>query len=268
MRRRPFNPARTLVLLGFGLGLALPAAAVEGLSGAVTGVMLWGPKYKGSARSDFAFRPGLLIRYGRVTVSSGAGFAARREDADRRGLGIDLAHSDVFDLSLGLRLDNGRDETDSPELAGMGEVKRTVRLRIGGSWQFARGWQLAGNWTVDAFNRGGGNVADARIQYEWQATPRLTLTSTASVTIAGPRYMKTWFGVDEEQSARSGYPVYDPGFGVREVGFLLNARAEIGEHWVFVGGPGYTRLLGPAAKSPIARQRSSWSASAGVGYRF
>lgn len=251
-----------------GLVLTLPAAAAQGLSGAVTGVVLWGPEYKGSAESNFAFRPGLLIRYGRVTVSSGAGFAARREDAERRGLGIDLAENEAFDLSLGLRLDNGRDESSSPALAGMGKVKRTVRVRVGGSWRFAPGWQLSGNWTVDAFNRGGGNIADAKIQYEWQLAPRFSLTPAASITVAGPRYMRTWYGVDEEQSAASGYPYYKPGLGVRDISFTLAARAELGEHWVLIGGPGYTRLLGPAGRSPIVQRRSSWSANAGVGYRF
>jgi outer membrane scaffolding protein for murein synthesis (MipA/OmpV family) len=257
---------RWLALLG--LAAAFPAAGVEGLSGAVTGVALWGPEYKGSADSNFAFRPGLLIRYGRVTVSSGAGFAARREDAERRGLGIDLTSNDTLDLSLGLRLDNGRDESSSPALAGMGDVKRTLRVRVGGSWRFAPRWQLSGNWTLDAFNRGGGNIADAKIQYEWPVTPRFSLTPAASITIGGPRYMRTWYGVDEEQSAQSGYPVYEPGMGVRDVSFTLAARAEIGEHWVLIGGPGYTRLLGPAGRSPIVQRRSTWSANAGVGYRF
>ncbi len=266
MRRVPCRRVRWLALLG--LGVAFPAAAVEGLSGAVTGVALWGPEYKGAAKSGFALRPGLLIRYRRVTLSSGAGFAARREDADRRGLGIDLKHSEELDVSLGLRVDNGRNESTSPALAGMGDVKRTLRLRIGADWRFAPGWQLAANWTVDAFNRGGGSVLDARIQYEWQVTPRIALTPSASVAVGGPRYMKTWFGVDEEQSARSGYPVYDPGMGLRELSFALGARAELGEHWVLIGGPGFTRLLGPAGRSPIVQRRSSWSAHAGVGYRF
>jgi outer membrane scaffolding protein for murein synthesis (MipA/OmpV family) len=55
---------------------------------------------------------------------------------------------------------------------------------------------------------------------------------------------------------------------VRDLGLNLSLRAELGEDWVFVAGPGYARLLGPAARSPIVQRRSSWSASAGVGYRF
>lgn len=251
-----------------GAVMAAPAAAFEGLSGAVTGVVLWGPEYKGAAASNAAFRPGLLLRYQRVTVSSGAGFAARREDADLRGLGVDLTRSEVVRVNLGLRVDGGRQETASPALVGMGDVKRTLRARIGATWRFAPDWQAAASWTIDAFNRGGGNVADARIQYDWHLSPRIVLTPSAIVTVAGPRYMKTWFGVNEEQSARTGYPVYQPGMGVRDLGLNLSLRAELGEDWVVVAGPGYARLLGPAARSPIVQRRSSWSASAGVGYRF
>ena len=34
------------------------------------------------------------------------------------------------------------------------------------------------------------------------------------------------------------------------------------------GGPGITRLLGPAARSPLTQRKQTWNISAGVGYRF
>ena len=245
----------------------LPAGAAE-WGGAVTFVGLYGPDYQGARDSGFSARPGFFLRYGRITASSGGGFAARRQDAELRGLGVDLARGDAFDLSLGLRMDSGRDESSSPALAGLGDVKRTLRARIGGSWRFAPGWQLSGNWTVDAFARGGGNLADLKLQHDWQLAPHLSLTSSAAVALGGDRYMQTWFGVTPEQSTRSGYPVYEPNLGLRDLSLALALRAEVGHHWVFIGGPGYTRMLGPAAKSPLVQRRSAWSASAGVGYRF
>lgn len=256
-------------LPALGLAFVLPQAAVAAdWSGAVTLVGLWGPEYQGARDAGFSARPGFFVRYGRVSLSSGGGFAARREDAELRGLGIELAHDDRFDLSLGLRTDGGRSESDSPGLAGMGDVKRTLRARIGGTWRFAPGWQLSGNWTVDAFNRGGGNLADLKLQHDWQLTPQLSLSSSAAVSVGGDRYMQTWFGVTAEQSARSGYAEYDPRLGLRDLSLAMSLKAEVGHHWVFIGGPGLTWMLGPAAKSPLVQRRLNWSASAGVGYRF
>lgn len=249
------------------LAAAAPALAQD-WSGAITLVSPYGPEYLGASKSGFGLRPGFFLRYGRVSLSSGGGFAARREDTERRGLGIDLAASENFDLSLGLRMDGGRDESTSAALAGMGDVKRTVRVRLGALWRFHPQWQVGASWTVDAFNRGGGNVADLKIQNDRPLTERISLTSSAALTLGGPRYMQTWFGVTGEQAARSGYAEYDPGMGLRDLSLAFGLKAELGERWVLVGGPGYTRLLGPAARSPIVQRRGNWTASFGAGYRF
>lgn len=255
-------------LLALGLAAGVPPAAAADWSGAVTLVALQGPDYQGARDAGVSLRPGFFLRYGRLSVSSGGGFAARRQDAELRGLGIDLSRSEDWDLSLGLRMDSGRDEGSSPALAGMGDVKRTLRARIGATWRFAPGWQLGGNWTVDAFNRGGGNLIDLKLQHEWLLAPRLSLSSSAGVTLGGDRYMQTWFGVTAEQAALSGYPEYDPSLGLRDLSLAVSLKAEIGHHWVLIGGPGYTRMLGPAARSPLVQRRGAWTASAGVGYRF
>lgn len=255
-------------LPALGLLTALSPAGAAEWSGAATLVGRYSPDYLGARESGYSLRPGLFVRYGRITVSSNAGFAVRREDAELRGLGIDLAESDDFDVSLGLRVDRGRNESRSPALAGMGDVKATLRLRVGGSWRFTPQWQVQGNWTLDAFGRGGGNVVDLKLQHDWTLMPRVELTSSAAVTIGGERYMQTWFGVTPEQSARSGYPVYSPKLGVRDLTLTASVKTELGDDWVFIGGPGYTRMLGPAARSPLVQRRSAWLLSAGVGYRF
>lgn len=45
-------------------------------------------------------------------------------------------------------------------------------------------------------------------------------------------------------------------------------KYELNDEWVVTGGPGYGRVLGPAARSPLTQRRSAWSLSGGVGYRF
>jgi outer membrane protein len=205
---------------------------------------------------------------GRFRVGSGAGWAARRQDTEIRGLGIDLAHSDAFDLSLGLRSDSGRSDDSSPALAGMGDVKRTIRARIGATWRFAPDWALSANWTVDAFNRGGGNLIDAKLQHERTLSPRLHLTSGMSLSAGGPRYMQTYHGVTAEQSAATGYPEYKPGTSLRDLQLFTSLRVDIGDDWVGVLGIGFTRTLGDVTDSPLTTRPNAFSLSTGIGWRF
>lgn len=275
MTRRPIDlptPLPALLLLAvlplLHTTAGAAAAAKPELGGAVTLSVQSGPDYLGARDRGLSVRPGFFLRWGRLSVSSGGSWAARRQDTELSGLGYDLTHSETFDATLGLRMDSGRSESDSPALAGMGNVKRTIRGRIGADWRFAPGWQLSGSWTVDAFGRGGGNLGELRLRHEWQLSPMLTLTSGAALSIAGDRYMQTYFGVTPEQSARSGYPVYSPSLGLRDLQLYTALRYDLSEHWVVTGGPGITRLLGPAARSPLTQRKQTWNISAGVGYRF
>jgi MipA family protein len=250
--------------------LSLPAQAA-GLTpddAALTLSVQHGPDYIGSRDNGTSARPGFYIRWGRLAVSSGGSWAARRQDTDLQGLGIDLSHSERFDLSLGLRVDSGRDEASSPALQGMGDVKRTVRARLSAEWRYAHGWQLGAAWTVDAFGRGGGNLGELRLKHEWPLSHRLTLSSGASLYLAGDRYLQTYFGVTPEQSARSGYAVYNPSLGLRDVQLYTSLKADVGDDWVLSVGAGLGRVLGPAARSPLTQRRNSWSVSGGAGYRF
>lgn len=252
------------------VGTVAQAAPGDGraVSGAVTLIGQYGPDFLGASDSGASLRPGLYLRWGRVSVSSGAGWAARRQDTEIRGLGIDLAHSDAFDLSLGLRSDSGRSDDSSPALAGMGDVKRTIRARIGATWRFAPDWALSANWTVDAFNRGGGNLIDAKLQHERTLSPRLHLTSGMSLSAGGPRYMQTYHGVTAEQSAATGYPEYKPGTSLRDLQLFTSLRVDIGDDWVGVLGIGFTRTLGDVTDSPLTTRPNAFSLSTGIGWRF
>ena len=267
MTSRPHVLATTLLALLFAAA-GHAAEPPRALAGAVTLSVQSGPDYLGARERGLSVRPGFFLRWGRLSVSSGGSWAARRQDTELSGLGYDLTHSDTFDATLGLRMDSGRSESDSPALAGMGNIKRTIRGRIGADWRFSPGWQLSGSWTIDAFGRGGGNLGELRLRHEWQLSPMLTLTSGAALTVAGDRYMQTYFGVTPEQSARSGYPVYSPSLGLRDLQLYTALRYDVGEHWVLTGGPGLTRLLGPASRSPLTQRKQTWNISAGAGYRF
>jgi outer membrane scaffolding protein for murein synthesis (MipA/OmpV family) len=251
---------------------AVTLAADQGpkkeFDGAVTLVAQRSPDYLGARDYGASVRPGFFLRWGRLSISSGGGWAAIRQEYDVRGLGLDLARTDQFHVSLGLRVDSGRSESDSPALAGMGDVKRTIRARAGAIWYFRPEWQIGASWTIDAFDRGGGNLVELKLQHEWPLSRRLQLTTGTTVAVGGPRYMQTYFGVNAEQAARSGYPEFSPGTSLRDVQLYTTLRADIGEDWVGLVGVGLSRTLGDVTDSPLTKRPSAWTMTAGIGYRF
>lgn len=253
----------------------LPAAAwadrpfsVHDLDGALTLQAMRGPDYIGARTYGNGIRPGIYVRWGRLSLSSGGSWAAVRQDEELRGLGIELRRTTHLRISLGLRFDSGRDESAAPALAGMGDVKRTVRARIGATWHFRPDWQLQAGWTIDAFGRGGGNLGEAKVQHDWRLSPRMKLTSGVTLALAGDRYLQTYYGVTPEQSARTGYSVFTPRMSLRDVSVFTTLQTELGEDWVGQLGLGLNRVLGDAAKSPLTQRSTAWSANAGIGWRF
>lgn len=238
------------------------------LDGAVTLVAQHGPDYLGARTSGLSVRPGFYVRWGRLALSSGGGWASPRQDDDLRGLGLELKHTRSLRVNLGLRMDSGRNESAAPALAGMGDVKRTLRVRLGANWQFAPQWELRAGWTIDAFGRGGGNLGELKVQHDWPVAARLHLTTGVSLSLAGDRYLQTYYGVTPAQSARTGYPVFEPRMSLRDVSLFTTLRADMGEDWVGQIGAGATRVLGDAAHSPLSQRLDGWSVSAGVGWRF
>jgi outer membrane scaffolding protein for murein synthesis (MipA/OmpV family) len=80
--------------------------------------------------------------------------------------------------------------------------------------------------------------------------------------------MQTYWGITPAQAQRSGYPVYTPGLGARDVTLGLGLRSEVHRHWAVLGGVGVTRLIGKAADSPIVQKPTAMSGNVGLVWRF
>lgn len=226
------------------------------------------PEYSGAERHKLRALPALYLRYGRFSVSNAGGFIDRRNEEVVRGLGIELGQSPTFRASLGLRYDAGRRESASAALAGLGDVKATVRARLAATWRPVPEWRLAGAWTIDAFGRGGGNFGEVSAAREGRWDAATTWAAGATLTLAGDRYLQTWYGVNAEQSRRSGLPVYAPSNGLRDVTLFASARQHVAQRWVLLVGASTTRLLGPARDSPLVKKPNSVAGQAGLLYEF
>lgn len=238
--------------------------------GAIGFTTRYQPEYSGSASNITKISPALFLRYGRFTITNASGFVTRRADDVVRGLGIDLSNDSRFRANLALRIDQGRSESSSEALAGMGDIKATLRGRLNLSWRLEGPWRLGSSWTWDMLGRGGGYFGDvsAGLEHRFPGGGNSVVNSFLVLTAAGDRYMQSYYGVSAEQAARTRYPVYEARSGLRDVAWNVGFRTDLGADWILISGGGLSRLLGPAADSPLTGKRTGWGVNAGLAWRF
>lgn len=261
------------VLLSLGL-LAGPALAQTEPSkparweGAIGLVSSYGPSYFGAEDYRVRLGPAGFIRYGRITISGSGGFTTRRDDDVERGVAARLIDRETLDLSLSARWTNGRRESNSDRLAGMGDIQGTVLARLRAQWTPEGPWRYSLGVSTDVLGNRNGWIADVGVAREWQLAPQTRLHIGASASFGGDTYMQSWYGVTAEQSARTGYAVYTPGNSLRDVSLGLTLRHEFNREWGGFVSTGLSTQLGAAADSPLVAQRTGWSVGTGLAWRF
>lgn len=236
--------------------------------GAIGLILGYEPEFSGGSNSRVKPTLAGFIRYGRFTVTGAGGFTTKRQDDVERGLDAELVRRGKVRINLSLRFDQGRQESDSDELAGMGDIKRTVRARLGVRWEPVPNWQLSTALSSDILGREGGYTTSFGVARSFPLTSTQRLVVGGSLNAAGDRYLQTWYGVTVAQSATSGYPVYTPRSGLRDVGVGVTWREEINSDWATFVSTSASRLLGPAADSPLVTRPNGWGVSAGIARRF
>ena len=172
--------------------------------------------------------------------------------------------SDNFKAGPLLRLDFGRDENDSPDLAGLGNVGTSLELGVFASYTAgpARA-RLRIQQDVISGHSGMQVIGDVSIAI--YRDERLTLTGTALSTWSDGDYMDSFFSVTAAQALASGLAAYDAGSGIKDIGVSFGANYFISDKWSLLGSAGYEKILSDAKNSPIVAVRgSSNQFSAGV----
>lgn len=228
-----------------------------------------GPRYPGADRTALRLTPGLAVRWGRVSFSSRSAFSVRGAEAGGGGgLRVELARGERLRAGLGLRLDSGRQESESVELRGLGDVRGTLRLRLSVSYRLDDGWRARGATTVDALGRGGGMLGDLQFGRDLQLSPTLSLSAALALGWADSRHLQTYFGVTPAQASRSGYPETAMSAGLRDLTVSAGLRRSLCPQWTVFGNASASRLLDQAAASPLTRERNGWGLGVGLVYRF
>ena len=154
--------------------------------------------------------------------------------------------------------------------ADVDKVKSTIEL--GGFAQY----ELGGGTRLRAEVRKGlgghrGLIADLGADQVWRDGDKWQFSLGPRVSLANGRFMRSWFGVDDDAALRTGLDEYSPDGGIYSVG------ATTGMYYIISGGFGLfgygraERLVGDAADSPIVKEygsKTQLSAGLGVTYTF
>jgi len=213
------------------------------------------------------FTPGLFLRWERWTLTNESGFVTQREEVDvRPGLTAELVRDQHWRANLGLRIDRGREVSDTEALDGLQDVRATVRGRLSVTYDLGHGASAGMNATADLLGHGGGVLVDLSLNRTFPITPRVWWGVGVAVSAADQRYMQSYFGTSQ-QSTTSGAEAYRPSAGLRDTSVGISLRGEFGERWIGFAGAGYSVLLGPARDSPGIRT-TGWGINGGLAWKF
>jgi outer membrane scaffolding protein for murein synthesis (MipA/OmpV family) len=109
------------------------------------------------------------------------------------------------------------------------------------------------------------------VTYKAAISESVSFTGRAYADYADKDYMQTYFGINANQSARSGLRERDADAGFKDVGLTLGINWQFAKHW-FTGVSGtYERMIYDAASSPVTRDAGNKNQGSGgvyVGYKF
>lgn len=173
--------------------------------------------------------------------------------------GLGYQFSSRPDIKYGLRItaDFGRKESRSDALKGMGDIDPSAQ--IGGFFNYSVSREI---FLTSSLRYGDGNDADGMevnvgMGYANVLAPQWVLVTGATLSMVNANHMQSRFGVTPEQAASSGYAVYQPGSGLRDVRLNAALNHQYDSQTTFTMVLSGVALTGDAKDSPLTR-RSSW----------
>ena len=270
------RPVLLAPLAAAALTLAAPARAEEAstdkdenlryLLGASLAI---GPEYDGASRQRVKIRPLWAAKFGRIRIATSGGSALLGFGRESGGAGASaqLIEGDKWRIGVSLRIDSGRDSGDARTTQGLPDVKRTLRARLYANYSLTPDWNLGASLSQDMLGRKGGLTGGVDLGWRFYRTAETEWTTGLGVSAADAQNLRSYFGVPAGAAATTGKPAYEPGAGLRDVHFGVGFKHALSKHWFLFGGAGTSRLLGPAADSPLVQKPASTSAGLGVAWR-
>ena len=200
----------------------------------------------------------------------------------RDGLGVHVYDKRDLAISVAVGYEQGRDESDSNDLRGMGDIDGAavanlnmeydlgpvkpyvgVSIHLGGSDGTLVEAGVEGIVPIALFAR---RMDTPDMKDDGPKGPALKLGISA--TWADDNYMGSYFSVSSAQSLASGHALYHVESGFKSLDFEVGVIFPFAENWAVNAQAGYSQLLGDAAESPIVKDDGQFSGGFFLSYRF
>ena len=174
------------------------------------------------------------------------------------------------DLQYGAKLtyDFGREESRSTALRGLGNVDPSAEL--GGFVRYALGGGVAAKTgvRVGAGVDNKGALWDLGLEFSRPLGTDWRLGGGLTATYATSDYLQSYFGVTPKQALASGYAVYSPSAGLRDVTAKVSLTYLFTPRVALTGVVSHTSLMGDAKDAPMVRRTSAATGLVALTYAF
>ncbi|MDD2729583.1 MipA/OmpV family protein [Malikia sp.] len=222
----------------------------------------------GSEGRELGLQPVWGFWAGRYRLSSGRAsslWQVGRETVVDAGLSTTLVSHSDWSLGASLSRDAGRKSGDEPLLAGVPDLRSTLRGKVSVGYAFAPRWSLGLGSSHDLLGRDGGGRYSASLGYRQPLSERAYWDASLSASWGNRDYMRGHYGIPAAAAPR---PAYSLDGGIEGMGLGWSFTTAINHNWVAYAGWNLSRLMGDAGRSPVVGTRQVWGASAGVAYRY
>jgi outer membrane protein len=184
------------------------------------------------------------------------------------GIGYKFASPDNMQYGLRVTLDLGRDENDAVALAGMGDID--MRPEVGAFFNYfiTPDWFLTTSFRYGAGNDRNGSQTDIGLGWSSQLAAQWRAALGIGATYVNSKYMEAFYGVTAAQSASSGYALYTPGSGWRDVRGTASLTYFFDADWSLTGAVTVRALQGDVKRSPIVNEDLPVAGVLALNYSF
>lgn len=185
-----------------------------------------------------------------------------------RGVGYNFSTDPRMQYGLRVTLDMGRKVSTSTALKGLGDIG--VRPEMGAFMNYAltRQLKLDTNVRYGAGNDSRGALLDLSLHYHIPLAENQFVTVGVGTIYANSSYMQSYYGVNPAQSASSGYKVYTPGAGMREIDLTASYTYKLNRQWAIITGATLGQLGGTVTAAPMSRSSTHNSVYLQTNYTF
>lgn len=232
--------------------------AAPGKDGGTVGAAVFtGYEYRGSDKRRTLLLPVLDYQWANGWFSGST-----------NGIGYNFSDSSQVQYGLRLTADLGRKESRVSALRGLGDVDPAFEGGAFLNYTLPQGMFFTSSVRYGAGANKDGLIVDIGAGYSTAIAAKWHLGAGTGITLTNAQYMQSFFGVTEGQSAASGYAVYTPGSGARDVRANVALTHSINPKTSVTAALSASSLLGDAKNSPLTRKRTSEAGVVAIAYAY